>query len=163
MGGRRFVVAWQDDVDTLFEKYKKEPSPQLRGRWQALWLLREGKGLALVAQTVGVHYRTVEEWVGWYRAGGLVEAARHQVGGPRRQGKRWLTDEQEALLKEKAMGDGFPTIASAVSWTADTLRVQLTQTQMRAVFKRLNMKKKVPRPVSDRASPEAQMAWKKGD
>ena len=55
-----------------------------------------------MAQTVGVHYRTVEEWVGWYRAGGLVEVTRHQVGGPRRQGKRPLSAEQEALLKEKA-------------------------------------------------------------
>ena len=24
MGGRRFVVAWQDDAEIFFEKYKKE-------------------------------------------------------------------------------------------------------------------------------------------
>jgi transposase len=162
MGGRRFVVAWQDDVNTFFEKYKKENSPRLRERWQALWLLRGGKRLAEVAQSVGVHYRTVEEWVSWYRAGGLVEVTRHQVGGPRRQGKRALSAEQEALLKEKATEEGFSTIASAIAWTTDTLRVELTQAQMRAVFKRLKMKKKVPRPVSDRASTEAQAAWKKG-
>jgi transposase len=163
MGGRRFVVAWQDDVNTFFGKYKKESNPRLRGRWQALWLLRDGKRLAEVAQIVGVHYRTVEEWVGWYRAGGLAEVAQHQVGGPRRQGKRRLSDEQERLLSEKAARDGFPTIASAIGWTADTLKVELSLTQMRDVFKGLKLRKKVPRPVSDRASGEAQAAWKKGD
>jgi hypothetical protein len=37
--------------------------------------------LAETAAIVGVAFRTVQEWVGWYRAGGVEEVARRQRGG----------------------------------------------------------------------------------
>ena len=64
---RPFEVAWQEDEATLFELYKQETDHQNRTRLQALWLLRSGRKLQEIADTLGIHYRTLQSWVGWYR------------------------------------------------------------------------------------------------
>ena len=81
MAGRKFVVVWRDSAAELRARYRAGRDPQLVRRWQALWLLREGRPLGEVATLVGVAYRTLQDWVGWYRAGGLDEVARHRVSG----------------------------------------------------------------------------------
>jgi transposase len=162
MRGRPFVVVWGDEATTLFEQYRRERDPQVRPRRQALWLLRQGKALAEVAALVGVHYRTVQEWVQWYRQGGGPEVARHRVGGPRRVSAPPLTAAQEARLQEEARTAGFATVGMAVSWAQEALGVSVSEREMRRLFARLGLRKKVPRPISDRASATAQAAWKKG-
>jgi transposase-like protein len=78
---RRFHVEWQEEEQTLFRLYKQETDHQQRTRLQALWLLRCGDNLQEVAETVGVHYRTLQSWVSWYRQGGLEEVLSHRHGG----------------------------------------------------------------------------------
>ena len=131
-------------------------------RWQALWLLRRGRSMQETAATVGVAYRTVQEWVGWYRAGGLDEVARRQRGGLRRTIVEPLSPEQQAALLGRAGAVGFATVRSAVAWAAEELGARLTEHQMARQFRRLGLRSKVPRPISDRADPAAQLAWKKG-
>lgn len=75
---RRFQVNWQDEEATLFKLYKQETDHQKRSRLQALWLLCSGRSLQAVADTLGVHYRTLQRWVVWYRQGGLSEALAHR-------------------------------------------------------------------------------------
>lgn len=162
MAGRLFYVEWQEDTQTLFEKYRKEHDSRLRQRWQALWLLRQGKRLAEAADHVGVHYRTVQDWVGWYRRGGLAEVAGHRLGGPRRKGAVHFSTEQEEAIRQKARTEGFATIGTAIAWVAQVLGATLSVSQMRTVFGHLGLAKKVPRPISQRASLAAQEEWKRG-
>ena len=158
---RPLRIDWQEDEQTLYQLYRQEKDHQNRSRLQALWLIRRGRSLKDVASLVGVHYRTVQEWVAWYREGGADEVLRHRQGGHGGPERR-LNSEQEAELKAKAERGEIRTIQDGVEW-AKTHDVAYTYWGMRWVFDRLDLKKKVPRPKSPKASAEEQEAWKKGD
>lgn len=158
---RRFEVNWQDQEETLFALYKQETDHQKRSRLHALWLLRGGYSLQVVADNLGVHYRTVQRWVGWYRQGGLSEALAHRHGargGP----TAWLSQEQEAELANKAREGELHSIQAGIGWAKDKHGINYSYWGMRHIYQRLGLKKKVPRPKSPKASREAQLAWKKG-
>src|SRR5918996_6249396 len=72
MAGRRVRIAWEaeDTAEALREGYRRQEEGEVRSRLHALWLLRTGWSMEQVAGVVGVHYRTVQRWVGWYRNGG---------------------------------------------------------------------------------------------
>jgi transposase len=158
---QRLPIEWQEDEQTLQEFYKREKDPQNRTRLHALWLLRQGRTVQAVALLVGVHYRTVQEWIAWYRQGGVVAVLAHRHGGHAGP-KRRLTPEQEAELKAKATVGEIRTIGDGVAWAKQRHQVEYTYWGMRWVFDRLALKKKVPRPRSPRASAAQQEAWKKG-
>ena len=127
----------------------------------ALWLLRQGRTLAEVADTVGVGYRAVQRWLAWYRAGGLAEVLQHRHGGHGGQRSR-LTPAQEAALQEQAATGAFCTIGDGVQWVQQEYQVTYTYWGMRSVFDRLHLRSKVPRPRSPQASATEQETWKKG-
>ena len=161
MRGRRLQIEWHEDEKTLYDRYRQEKDHQNRTRLQALWLLRRGHTMKEVASIVGVHYRTLQDWVGWYRQGGLEEVLRRRHGGHGGKRRR-LTPQQEEMLKERARQGAFRTIWDAVHWVEQTFGVTYTYWGMRWVFDRLGLKKKVPRRVASRASAAEQEAWKKG-
>jgi hypothetical protein len=109
-----------------------------------------------------VGHRTVQEWVGWYRGGGPDEVARRRHGGLRWTILEPLTPEQEADLRARASTAGFATVKAAVAWAAEALGVRLTEHRMARQFRRLRLRSKVPRPISDRAGRATQAVWKKG-
>jgi transposase len=158
--GRPFVVEWRDDEAALFGAYRAARDPQVRPRLQALWLLRGGRSLAEVAEVVGVHYRTVQQWVAWYRAGGLAAVAAHRKAGPGQPCR--LTPEQQAALLARAAEGAFYSAADAVAWVAASCGVTYRRKGMYTLLRRLRLKKKVPRPVNPQADPARQAAWKKG-
>jgi transposase len=143
-------------------RFRAERDQQLARRWQALWLLREGRRLGEVARVVGVAYRTVQQWVAWYRRGGLEEVAARRVGGLRRAIRPVLTPAQEAALVERASTAGFATRRLALEWLSEQFGVTLTMRQLERLFARLRLRLKVPRPLAARADAAAQAAWKKG-
>jgi len=122
---RRLQIEWQEDETTLQTLYKQTQDHQDRTRLQALWLLRQGRTMKEVARLVGVHYRTMQEWVVWYRRGGVAEVLAHRHGGPR-SSKRRLTSEQEAELKDKTEAGELRTIWDGVKWAQETHQVTYT-------------------------------------
>jgi transposase len=160
--GRPFVVEWRDSAEDLKARYGAERDPKLARRWQALWLVRTGRGMAEVAVVVGVAYRTIQEWVGWYRQGGLAAVAQHRRGGNRRPVVPLLTTEQAAAVQAEARTHGFATQETARAWIQAQLGVQLTPKQMRRVAADLQWRRKLPRPLAAKADLEQQAAWKKG-
>ena len=158
---RQLQMEWQEDAATLYARYKQEKDYQKRTRLHALWLVRQGHGLYQVAATVGVHYRTVQEWVAWYRRGGLAEVLRHRWGGHGGPARR-LTADQEAELRVQASRGTIRTIQDGVAWARETCQVDYSYWGMRWVFDRLKLKKKVPRPRHPKTSVGEQAAWKKG-
>ena len=158
--GRPLEIAWQEDVTTLRGLYLAEHDYQVRPRLHALWLIRAGHSVRESAALVGVHERTVQEWVGWYRTGGIAA-----VRAPRRAGKgraARLTPEQQAQLVAHAATGGFFTVADVLDWVANTFGVDYTASGMYTLLARLGCRKKVPRPMNPKTSAEAQLAWKKG-
>jgi transposase len=161
MLGRPLRIAWRDEELALREAYKRERDPELRPRLHALWLLRRGERLGEVADLVGVHYRTVQQWVAWYRRGGLAEVRHHRHGG--RQGApSQLSASQRQALIERAGTEGFATIGEAQAWAEQQFGVRYAYGGMRSLFHRLRLKWKVPRPLALQAPPQAQVAWKRG-
>ena len=109
MIGRPFRVDWRtgDTPDTLKAAYLAQRDGTLRTRLHGLWLLRTGRKLAEVASVVGVHYRTVQEWVGWYRQGGVEEVLSHKMGGSGTP--RYLSAKQERELVQEVSTGRFRT------------------------------------------------------
>lgn len=158
---RKLQIEWHEDAETLNAAYRKAKDGQDRQRLHALWLLRQGKSMAETAELVDVHYRTVQEWVSWYRKGGIEALVAHRHGGSR-QHQRRLSPEQEAELKAKADGGEIHRIEDGVQWAQEHHQVTYTYWGMRHVFARLGLRLKVPRPRNPKASDADQEAWKKG-
>ena len=91
MMGRPLRIDWslEDTPAALKAAYQAEHDVVLRTRLHGLWLVRSGWQLGKAATAVGVHYRTVQTWVGWYREGGVEGVLCHKMAG---RGKpRFLT------------------------------------------------------------------------
>jgi|SRR5215207_1365033 len=157
---RPFRVVWQEDAATLHRLYQQEHDGPLRSRLHALWLLRQGRSLQETAATVGVAYRTVQQWLAWYRTRGVTEVRRHRKGG-RGQRARLSAAQQGQLLAHIATGACY-TAQDAISWLRAQFGVTYTLSGMYDLLRRQGVRPKVPRPLNPKSSPEAQAAWKKG-
>lgn len=158
--GRPLVITWQEEADALYARYRTETRPDLRPRWHARWLLRTGATVREAARVLGVHERSVQQWVAWYRAGGLAEIAAHRKAGKGTRAR--LTGEQQNALVAAAAAGRFRTAAEAVAWVAETWGAVYTTSGMHQLLRRLRCKPKIPRPLAENADPVAQAAWKKG-
>lgn len=103
--------------------------------------------------------RTVLEWVGWYRRGGLEEVRRHRRGG-RGRASYLTADRQQALRAQVATGR-FKTGAQIAAWVERQWGVRYSLNGLYGVLGRLEASPKVPRPRSTGADPEAQKEWKR--
>lgn len=163
MRGRKLEIAWReaDDERALHAAYQRERVGEVRSRLHALWLLRAGKSLTETAAVVGAHYRTVQQWVAWYRAGGLAGVRAPRIGGRGGPARR-LQPEHEAALVAQANAVGFATVAEAATWLEEQTGIRYSPWGMRWVLARLGLRPKVPRPLAAKASLEQQAAWKGG-
>ena len=93
----------EDTPETLREAYRAERDTMLGTRLHALWLLRTGRRMDEVASVVGIHYRTLQRWVSWYRRGGVQEVLSHRMKGLGQP--RFLSPDQERELVEE-VGSG---------------------------------------------------------
>lgn len=152
---------WLDEPREIYERYRREKSPELRVRWHALWLISQGRTLREASGVVGVNERSVRLWVAWYRRGGLKNIEQHRRG--RRQGRpSYLSVEQRAELRERVAEGTFHCIIEALRWVEETYGKRYTRAGMYSLFRRSRFKKKVPRPMAAKADQGAQDAWKKG-
>jgi transposase len=159
--GRPIRIEWHDDAEALFKRYRAERDPELKVRWHALWLVRQGKTIREAAKLVGVQERSVSRWVAWYRQGGLAAVASHRRGNPYGRPSR-LDAEQQAEFEAQAKEGKFRTAGEAQRWVERRFGVRYTHWGIRSMFRSKRWKKKVPRPIAAKANEEVQRAWKKG-
>ncbi len=162
MRGRRFEVTWrqEDTTEALKGAYRRERDIELRTRLHGLWLLRTGGRLSSVAATVGVHYRTVQTWVAWYREGGLPNVLSHKMGGKGQE--PYLTDEAQNQVAEEVGTGRFRTAGEIRDWIAEQYGVTYKTSSIYSLMSRLKCAPKVPRPMHAKADQEQQASWKKG-
>jgi transposase len=114
-----------------------------------------------VAAALGVHYRTVQRWVDWYRAGGLAAVRAHRMGG---HGQPALLSAEAQVAVADAVATGrFRTAAEVGDWIAETYGVRYRPGGLASLLQRLDCAPKVPRPVHAKADLAAQERFKKGD
>ena len=157
---RPLKIAWKHTEEELYELYRREKDADLARRWQALWLLRRGERLIRVKAVLGVMHTTIQRWVRWYEAGGIAEVARRKSGNRKTHRQAW-TVEQEAKLKEAVSEGRFRTVGEAVRWCAEVLGIEVSEGKVYYWFRRWGYRKKVPRPLAQKADVEAQEVWKK--
>ena len=162
MARPHFAMTWaaEDTPEALKAWYRREGRVDRRMRLQGLWLLREGRSVPEVAAAVGVHRRTVDRWVDWYRTGGLTGVLAHRQGGRGRECK--LRPEQEAVLAAEVATGRFRTAAEVGAWVATTFGVGFRPGGLAKLLKRLHAAPKVPRPRHVKTDPAAQAAWQRG-
>ena len=160
--GRKLGIEWAagDDAASLYRRYRRERRADVRPRLHALWLVRRGHTTRETAAVLGVDERTVQRWLGWYRAGGLAPIEGRHAGS---QGApSFLTAEQKAELAEEVATGRFRTAAEIRRWVEERWGVAYTEGGMYALLQRLRCGPKVPRPVHAKADTAAQARWKKG-
>ena len=162
MRGRPFEMTWreEDTTEALKGAYRRERDIEFRTRLHGLWLLRSGRRLSSVAAAVGVHYRTVQTWVGWYRKGGVAEVVSHRKGGKGQE--PFLTEEAEEQVAENVATGRFRTAGEIRDWIAEQYGVTYKISSVYSLMSRLKCAPKVPRPMHAKADQEQQASWKKG-
>lgn len=126
MRGRPLKLEWQEDAEQLGQLYRRERDPEVRPRLHALWLLRQGHSLRATTELLGVHYVTAQQWVAWYRQGGISEVCRHKRGNPLGSSAR-LNKEQLERLHQQASSGAFRTAADVAQWIEKELGVTYTR------------------------------------
>jgi transposase len=140
--------------------FRAERRAEQRQRLHGLWLLRTGRSLEEVAAVLGVHYRTVQRWVAWYREGGVPAVTRPRAGG-HGQAPR-LSPGQQAQLAEQVATGRFRTAAEVRDWIAAEYGVEYKVGGVYDLLARLRCRPKVPRPLHAKADRAEQERWKKG-
>jgi transposase len=106
MRGHPFTMTWSTDGsdEALRLAYMGEHDGVIRTRLQALWLLRTGRSLAETMPALGVHYRTVQRWVDWYRRGGLALVRTRRMGGVGQTPPLLTREAHEQVAQDVASG-----------------------------------------------------------
>ena len=156
-------ITWraEDTEHELGYRFSQETDGELRLRWHALWLLRQGYTRRAVVQALGIHRRTLCTWLAWYQSGGCAEVARHRLGAGNGQACH-LTDDQLAELAAWAADGTFYTYEDAQQWIAETWQVNYTYDGVRSLLNRIGIYPRIPRPLASATNLAVQEAWKKG-
>lgn len=151
-----------ETAEELYDRYTGERDLRRRQRLQALWLVRRGAAIAVAAAIAGVGQRSLERWLGWYRAGGLGAVLDRVPGhGAPGQPSRLTAAQQQTLVAETATG-AFRTYHEARDWVEQTFGVTYTYQGMYTLLARSGVHPKVPRPLATNADPAVQEEGKKG-
>ena len=162
MIGRPLRIDWHesDTPQSLKEAYQSQTDINIRTRVHLLWLVRDGWQIKTAAEAVGVHYRSAQRWIEWYREGGLDEVVSRKMGGVGQP--RFLSDEQESGLVEEVGSGRFRTAGEVADWVETEYGVRFKGNSIYNVLERLGCSPKVPRPRHDKADMREQESWKKG-
>ena len=162
---RPAAIPWAaaDTAEALHQRYLAEAEGAVRTRLHALWLLRQPEAdwtPTTVAAALGVHRCTVQQWLKWYREGGLAAVCGRRKGGV---GKPpFLTPDQQEQLVEEAATGVFGTAQAVRDWLEEQFGVVYAVGSLYTLLPRLGIRLKTPRPRHPNADPQARATWKKG-
>lgn len=153
------IVQSEEELKQLLRQQKTVPS---RERVQLLYLLKskQVETVQEVAQLLGRHRVTVQEWMRRYREGGLEEMLESKArSGRPRAIPQWAEVALQKRLQEPVGFDGYQAICD---WLEIQLGIEAEyKTVHKLVHYRLQASPKVPRPVSVKQSFEQMEAYKK--
>lgn len=138
----------------------KENNVRVRKRLQLLRILKSGLTPYLTEACRMVGYTDKHGRAIWqkYQAEGLAGYALLKYS---RQKRGKLSYEQEALVNQRAAEVGFGSHLEAQVYIFDQFGINLAISNVGKLFKRLEVRAKVPRPRNRLSSEEEQQAYKK--
>lgn len=146
---RRLEIIWQESEGELRQLWKREKHRERRLRLRAMYYLRQGKQIKEVSRKLGKGYRTVQNWVAWYRHGGLAEVLQ-RIKGHGNQGRpSHLSHNQENLLLAEISKGQLSTVEAARNWVEEHWGVVYTMSGMHHCLSRLQVRNpslKSPKP-----------------
>jgi transposase len=149
--GRALEIESQETASDLKDRYRRERNSERKVRLYAFWQLLQRKTLKDAAELAGIGYRTLQEWLAWYRHEGLTEVLR-RIKGHGHQGRpaKLNTIQQKALVARAALGN-FCNVWEVIEWVQDRWKVQYTYSGLLSCLKRLKCHLKIPSPCSVKA------------
>jgi putative transposase len=109
-------VEWQESIEELEARQQAETDSQRQQRLQVLYHLRQGQYATQVSAQLGIPLRTVQQWVTWYRTGGLTEVLRRVQGHGSSGRAAYLSSEQAALVLDAVRAGQFSTVNQVREW-----------------------------------------------
>lgn len=158
----RLKIEWQESEQELYERFQAEKEVRTKQRLQFLWLVRGGRTIRESSRLAGIQERVGQRYMKWYRNGGIAEVVGRKHGGSDRNQQGFLTEEQGNQLKVEADTGRIKTVWDGIEWVKEQFGIQFSYEGMRSVYKRLRLRKKVPRPQHIKSDPDEQEEWKKG-
>ena len=162
MGGQ-LKIDWQQSSEELKHLYQK-CIPSGAADCKPSGSYAEGNapiGIGVVDLT-GASYRSVQQWLRWYRQNGLSEVLRRMVGHHAKGKKPYLTQLQQRTLVAKVKHGQFRTVWEVIEWVRGRWGVSYAYKGMYTLMKGHGLGLKVLRPQSAKANAQQQATWKKG-
>lgn len=137
---RALDLPWS--VEELERRYRTAKSALAARRYHALWLRKQGLGVAAAAEAVGITTETLRQWIKRAAAEGLDALAQRKAGSG---AKPKLTAAQQAQVL--AWADAAPrvTIRAARRRIAQEWGISLSETQVWALLRGGGFRRVVPR------------------
>lgn len=155
-----YISQIKETAEQLKRLENKETNPRLRKRLQLLRILKSGLTpfLTRAGEMVGYSDKHGREIWRKYVVDGLEGSVRLNYS---RQKRGKLTFEQEAEVNQKAAAAGFASQSEAQQFIVQQFGVCLAISNVGKLFKRLEVRAKVARPLNRKTSESEQLAYKK--
>lgn len=155
-----YISQIKETTEHLKRLENKEENPRQRKRLQLLRILKSGLTLYLTKACRMVGYSDKHGREIWqkYLTDGLEGAVRVNYS---RQKRGKLSFEQEAEINRKAGSDCFASQAEAQQFIVEQFGICLAISNVGKLFKRLEVRAKVARPLNRKTSEAEQLEYKK--
>jgi transposase len=149
--------------DHLEQRYRDARDGVARSHWQIIWLLRQGRLTAEVADLTGYSLTWIYALVRRYNRDGPDALGDHRHSNP---GKAALLSpslraELDQALAGEAPDGGVWTGPKVARWISDKLGRVVSAVRGWELLQQLGYRSYVPRPRHAKADPEAQETFKK--
>ncbi len=134
--GRPLRISWSESQVELRQRYEQEEDAQRKQRLRVLLLIRQGHSVRDASAKVGVGYRTAQQWLAWYRKGGLQEVLERLPGYRAPGNSTRLSPQQIRRLRERAAQGDWETVHDAAAWVNRTWSVEYTYQGMYTLLRR---------------------------
>ncbi len=158
---KRIIIEPNLSLAELEARYRKSKDVVERTRWQAVWLLAQGKTTNEVAEITGYSIRWIRQIARRYNQTGALEDRRHNNPGV----KPLLSEDQQIELWEALQGEapdkGLWNCRKVAEWIAQKSGHNIHPQRGWEYLKRLGFSLHSPRPRHAKGNHEEQEEFKK--
>ena len=159
---RRRRIDVHHPASAVLERESREKVPWKLQRLQGLRLALEGRdGYRRIAAIVRVTTATLNQWINWYREGGLEGLLARPVGAGGGKAPRFTPQEWERFREQLARG-GWRTARAAPHWLRETLGLAISRKEVYRHLGKLGARLKVGRRRHVKKDPAATEAFQSG-